>query len=125
MLTDFRAMENPPCNALRDDAAASTASHPNVRDDRDTPLARDGMARDTPVIWVGRTAEYFSSEGWTGQISDLPSAGEGPRAFRFALQPWRRLGQILQECHDLRQKPLRLFGKRVMSGTRDLHHFRI
>jgi hypothetical protein len=26
---------------LRDDAAASTASHPNVRDDRDTPLQGD------------------------------------------------------------------------------------
>ena len=30
-----------PAISLRDDAAASTASHPNVRDDRDTPLVRD------------------------------------------------------------------------------------
>ncbi len=33
-----------PAFAVRDDAAASTASHPNVRDDRDTPplSGRDG-----------------------------------------------------------------------------------
>src|ERR1700753_2670137 len=48
-----------PAISLRDDAAASTASHPNVRDDRDTPLARDGMARDKGVIWVGRKEEIF------------------------------------------------------------------
>ena len=30
-----------PAISSRDDAAASTASHPNVRDDRDTPLVRD------------------------------------------------------------------------------------
>ena len=41
MLTGTRSIERLPCNALRDDAAASTASHPNVRDDRDTPLVRD------------------------------------------------------------------------------------
>ena len=40
-------------------ALASTASHPNVRDDGETPLLRDGMARNEPVIWVRREAEYF------------------------------------------------------------------
>jgi hypothetical protein len=54
-----------PAIPLRDDAAASTASHPNVRDDRDTPLSRDGMARNKEVIWVKREAEIFSREGWT------------------------------------------------------------
>jgi hypothetical protein len=43
----------------RDDAAASTASHPNVRDDRDTSLSRDGLARDKPVIWVKWEEGYF------------------------------------------------------------------
>jgi hypothetical protein len=52
-------MESPPCNPARDDAAASTASHPNVRDDRDTPLSRDGMAWDKPVIWVRKKRKYF------------------------------------------------------------------
>jgi hypothetical protein len=32
-------------------AAASTASRPNVRDDHDTPLSRAGMARVIKVIW--------------------------------------------------------------------------
>ena len=32
---------SPPCDACASDAAASTASHPNVRDDRDTPLVRE------------------------------------------------------------------------------------
>jgi hypothetical protein len=41
-----------PAIPARDDAAASTASHPNVRDDRDTSLSRDGMGRDKQVIWV-------------------------------------------------------------------------
>jgi hypothetical protein len=34
-----------PAIPARDDAAASTASHPNVRDDRDTPLVGDETAR--------------------------------------------------------------------------------
>jgi len=38
---------------------------PNVRDDRDTPLSRDGMAGDMEVIWVKREVEYFSRAGWT------------------------------------------------------------
>jgi len=36
---------------LRCAAAASTASRTNVRDDRDTPLKRDGMRGIKPVIW--------------------------------------------------------------------------
>ena len=36
----------------RDDAAASTASPPNVRDDRDTPLSWAGMARNKELICV-------------------------------------------------------------------------
>jgi hypothetical protein len=35
-----------PAIPSRDDAAASTASHPNVRDDRDTPLVGDETAED-------------------------------------------------------------------------------
>jgi hypothetical protein len=44
---------------------ASTASRPNVRDDRDTPLMRDGMAGMMLVIWVRREANYFCSKDWT------------------------------------------------------------
>jgi hypothetical protein len=50
----------------RADAAASTASHPNVRDDHDTPPLRDGMVDDMWVIWVRRKQKYFLSWGWTG-----------------------------------------------------------
>ena len=51
------------------DAAASTATRPNVRDDGQRPSSRDGMAGVVGVIWVSREAEYFCGRGWTGQIS--------------------------------------------------------
>jgi hypothetical protein len=35
-------------------ASASTASHPNVRDDGQRPLVRDETAQNKPVIWVER-----------------------------------------------------------------------
>ena len=42
---------------------------PYVRDDRETPLVRDGMAMDIAVIWVSREANCFCKRDWTGQIS--------------------------------------------------------
>jgi hypothetical protein len=45
---------------------ASTASHPNVRDDGQRPLVRDETAVNKPVIWVKRKRKYFCKEGWTG-----------------------------------------------------------
>ena len=45
------------------DAAASTASHPNVRDDRDTPLVRDETGKVVVVIWVRREGNYFCERG--------------------------------------------------------------
>ena len=41
---------------------------PNVRDDHDTPLYRDGMARLVEVIWVERKGKYFCKQDWTAQI---------------------------------------------------------
>jgi hypothetical protein len=35
-------------------ALASTASHPNVRDDGQRPLVRDETTQNKPVIWVER-----------------------------------------------------------------------
>jgi hypothetical protein len=65
-----------PAIPLRDDAAASTASHPNVRDDRDTSLSRDGMARNKEMIWVRKKREYFCEGGRTGKsVKPRPSAG--------------------------------------------------
>src|ERR1700720_2622650 len=46
---------------------------PNVRDDRDTPLSRDGMAADIEVIWVSGEQEYFCKRGWTGKSARRPS----------------------------------------------------
>jgi len=61
-----------PTIASRDDAATSTASHPNVRDDRDTPPRGGWDGGNREVIWVERKSEYFSDVVWTGQISLIP-----------------------------------------------------
>ena len=50
-------------------AATSTASRPNVRDDRETPLVWDGMAGDMEVICAKREGKYFFGKDWTGSIS--------------------------------------------------------
>jgi hypothetical protein len=42
---------------------------PNVRDDRETPLVRDGMAGVMDLIWGKREGIYFLRWGWTGGIS--------------------------------------------------------
>jgi hypothetical protein len=44
-------------------AAASTASHPYVRDDRDTPLWWGGMRKVLEVIWGVRKQKYFCKGG--------------------------------------------------------------
>src|SRR6266700_5061190 len=68
------AHDESPCDSSsRADAAASTASHPNVRDDREPPLLRDEMATVVNVIWGNREAIYFSREGWTGIRERCPS----------------------------------------------------
>src|SRR4051812_40392232 len=46
---------------------------PNVRDDRETPLSWDGMARVVELIWVVGEAEYFSKQGWTAKRLICPS----------------------------------------------------
>src|SRR3954451_4814222 len=42
---------------------------PNVRDDRDTPLMWDGMARLIVLIWVRSETEYICKWDWTAQIT--------------------------------------------------------
>jgi hypothetical protein len=49
---------DPPCDIVAPDAAASTASRSNVRDDREAPLMRDGMAWMKHLIW-GWSQEDF------------------------------------------------------------------
>ena len=54
-----------PANTCAPDAAASTASHPNVRDVANAPLG-DGMATNMQVIWGNREAIYFCGGGLDG-----------------------------------------------------------
>jgi len=56
-----------------DDAAASTASHPDVRDDRDTPLVGNEMTGDMWVICLKREEDYFLRQGWTVNSRADPS----------------------------------------------------
>jgi hypothetical protein len=51
---------------------ASTASRANVRDDRETPLYRDGMAEVMDLIWGWLEAESFFGQDWTGRIDLIP-----------------------------------------------------
>jgi hypothetical protein len=82
MLTGTRSIERPPCNALRDDAAASTASHPNVRDDRDTPLQGDETERHKPVIWLRGEEGIFLRKGLDGRARPGKSPAAGDEKFR-------------------------------------------
>src|SRR3982750_975237 len=54
----------------RSSALPSRPPHPvpYVRDDRDTPLMWDGMARLIVLIWVRPETECFCKWDWTGQI---------------------------------------------------------
>jgi hypothetical protein len=65
----YRSRETRPAIPFAPDAAASTASHPNVSDDPDTPLAGDETAGFLPVIWGKREEEYFLGTSLTGQIT--------------------------------------------------------
>ena len=51
------------------DAAASTASRPNVRDDGQRPSSRDRTAQLIVLICPTSEAEYFCKADWTGQIT--------------------------------------------------------
>ena len=51
--------ENRPAITCAPDAAASTATCPNVRDDGQRPSSRDGMAGVLVLIWGNDEAEYF------------------------------------------------------------------
>jgi hypothetical protein len=51
--------------ARRSQHPASTASHRNVRDDREPPLIRRETRGFKPVICPTAKAEYFCARGWT------------------------------------------------------------
>ena len=66
---DRSRAEARPAISFAPDAAASTASHPNVCDDPDTPLVGDETAGFLAVIWGEGEEEYFLRRVWTGQIT--------------------------------------------------------
>jgi hypothetical protein len=66
---DRSQAEARPAILSRANAAASTASRPNVRDDGQRPSEWNGMAEDIEVIWVKREPKYFCKGNWTGQIT--------------------------------------------------------
>src|SRR5258708_28751823 len=52
-----------PATAFAPDAAASTASHPNVRDDRDTPLVEGGEGGSSSADFVEARRGVFLWRG--------------------------------------------------------------
>lgn len=64
---------NRPCDfESAPDAISVHRIPPRVRDDRETPLEWGETAGDIDLIWVGREAEYFRRQDWTGQITLMP-----------------------------------------------------
>jgi hypothetical protein len=62
--------QSPPCeHDHAPNAAASTATCPNVRDDGQRPSLRDRMAGVLLLIWGRGEADYFCARDWTGQIT--------------------------------------------------------
>jgi hypothetical protein len=66
--------KGPPCDAGASDAAASTASHPNVRDDRDTPLV-EGMRQRQLTADLGRMKTGMFFVGGLDRPNQLDLAG--------------------------------------------------
>ena len=94
------------------DAAASTASRPHVRDDRETPLMWDRTAGDIDLIWVSGEGKYFSKWGWTGE-----SAME-PFHLYASLQPRNWKGDSDRETF-----PICRSGRTMSGGRQSRHHF--
>jgi hypothetical protein len=90
---------------LPPDTAASTASHPNVRDDRDTPLVPGWTARLLKLIWGRGKQEYFLKRDWTGQIT------------------LNRFSNSSRRMFDERGRGLILRGARAQTETKGRHPY--
>jgi hypothetical protein len=62
------------------DAAAPTASHPNVRDNGQRPYG-DETAADVEVNWEGNELKYFSQQGRAPK--SLAASANEPRYIRL------------------------------------------
>jgi len=68
-----RSRETRPATAIAPDAAASTASRPNVRDDGQRPSFGTGWRELVELICPTTKAESFCERGWTGKSPICPS----------------------------------------------------
>jgi hypothetical protein len=69
-------------------AAASTASRPNVRDDHDTPLSRAGMRKVLEMIWGVWEGKYFCKWDSTRLSTNRPTG----KSLEPVLLSIRRMG---------------------------------
>src|SRR6476469_9639495 len=98
--------QSPPCeHDHAPDAAASTATRPNVRDDGQRPSRRDRMAGFVRVIWVSREAEYFCARDWTGQITlkllaKIDLSRKSPFARQLFLNEKKRAARPIARLHQ-------------------------
>ena len=92
-----------PCDpASAPDAAASTASRPNVRDDGQRPSSRAGIAEVVMLIWGKREAIYFRAGDWTDSITL-----NGREKFAFArIGKWREEEPFHAIVPAVTRKPL-------------------
>jgi hypothetical protein len=66
--------KNPPCDPIaRKTLPRPPHPVPNVRDDRDTPLLRDGMAESINLFLPNGETKYFWRGHWTRHWPDSPS----------------------------------------------------
>jgi hypothetical protein len=80
---DRSRAETRPASRCAPNAAASTASAPRVRDDRDTPLCGVGRLESIKLFLPNGEAKYFCWRYWTGFSSARPS---GKSLARCSLQ---------------------------------------
>jgi hypothetical protein len=106
---------------LAPDAAASTATCPNVRDDGQRPSSRDRMAGVLLLIWGRGEADYFCARDWTGQITlNRLRKIDFARIGRTVAGLPMRHGIICEMAH--RQESLNLVMLSGWSPSVGLHH---
>jgi hypothetical protein len=104
---------------------------PNVRDDRETPLYRDGMAWGSKGVSTRRRSEIFLQAGLDRQMTDLP-VGQIVTGSRCLIVVKRVAGRngtirsdrrVLCDRHIEPEKIVGLFGARQSSSHEVLERF--
>jgi hypothetical protein len=86
-------------------ALASTAPRPNVSDDGQRPLSRDGMAMNKHLIWVKREANYFCEKGWTQHRVICPSGQINPYFAKLNVIPGTNAERSPVRCAPFSARP--------------------